>query len=218
MRSLANVFLILAAVLSSAAQAQQDDVGLVNQLSGEVSYQSPGGAAKAHAFMKVRQGDRFTLPSGAQLRLVYFQGGRQEAWSGPASFRAGARQSDVLSGQPSSVTTLPGVVHQKIAQVPELLRVARMGRTGGVAVRGVIRTHRLTPEQETEVAGARAAYAKLRAQSSPDDITPELYLFSALQDYSQFEAMKSVAEEMAKRQPASSEVRELLDWVKSKTQ
>ncbi len=215
MKFLAKHIVILAALLAGAAHAQED-VGLVNQLAGNVSYQSQGSApAKASAFMKVRRGDAFTLAGGAQLRLVYFEGGRQESWSGPASFRAGAQASDAVSGQPASVTTLPGVVHQKIAQMPQLLQVARMGRTGGVAVRGIV-SQRLTPQQQQEVATARSTYARLRADSSADDITPELYLFSTLQEYSQYDAMLPVAQEMAKRQPQSSEVRELLEWVKTK--
>ena len=69
------------------AGAQSSDVGLVNQLSGDVAYTAQGGTqSKAQAFMKVRQGDRFSLPAGAQLRLVYFNGSRQETWKGPASF------------------------------------------------------------------------------------------------------------------------------------
>ena len=47
----------------------------MNQLSGAVTYSSGAcGSAKARPFMKVREGDRFTLPAGAQARIVYFQG------------------------------------------------------------------------------------------------------------------------------------------------
>ena len=56
-------------------------VGLVNQLQGDVFYQGTGSAgAKAAAFMKVRDGDKFSVPDGGVLRIVYFEGGRQETW------------------------------------------------------------------------------------------------------------------------------------------
>lgn len=201
------------------AQAQTADVGLVNLLNGDVSYVSEGAAsAKARPFMKVRQGDRFTLPAGAQLRVVYFQGGRQESWKGPASFRAGAQAGEQGSGANPEVSALPAGVPQKIAQVPELMQIAKLGRSGGVAVRGAGRPPRLTAEQQAEVKSARDTYGKLRAQSSADDITPELYLYSVLQDYLLYDDMKPIVEEMAKRQPSNAEVQELVAWVKSRTQ
>ena len=107
---------------------------------------------------------------------------------------------------------------QRIAQVPELIQIAKLGRSGGVAVRGSGRPPRLTAEQQTEVKNAREIYGKLRSQSTPDDITPELYLYSVLQDFLLYDDMKPVVDEMAKRQPANAEVKELAAWVRSRTQ
>lgn len=218
-RTISTIIGAAAAVLAGAAGAQTADVGLVNMLSGEVSYQSQGAAAsKAQAFMKVRQGDRFNVLNGAQVRIVYFQGGRQETWKGPASFTAGAQSSQPQSGQPSQVATLPSAVPQKIAQVPDLIQIARLGRSGGVAVRGGSKAPRLTAEQQSEVTQAKDTYKKMRVGASADDITPELYLYSVLQDYLLYNDMKPVVEEMAKRQPSNAEVQELVAWVNSKTQ
>lgn len=204
---------------TAAAQAQSVDVGLVNLLSGDVAYASDGAAGgKATPFMKVRQGDRFTVPAGAQVRVVYFQGGRQETWKGPAAFKAGAQAGEASNGKPSDVTTLPSTVPQRIAQVPELIQIAKLGRSGGVAVRGAGRPPKLTAEQQSEVKSAREIYGKLRSQSSADDITPELYLYSVLQDFLLYDDMKPVVDEMTKRQPTNAEVQELAAWVKSRTQ
>ena len=58
--------LVVGVAATSVVQAQGADVGLVNMLNGDVSYVSEGAAAaKVRSFMKVRQGDRFTLPAGA---------------------------------------------------------------------------------------------------------------------------------------------------------
>ena len=65
-----RLFLVLFLV-STCAHAQED-VGLVDLVAGEVLYQ----AGKAKAFMKVREGDRFEVPAGGQLRLIYFAGAR----------------------------------------------------------------------------------------------------------------------------------------------
>ncbi|MEI6303635.1 MAG: hypothetical protein WCR74_19500 [Betaproteobacteria bacterium] len=204
-------------VATGGVQAQSADVGLVNMLSGDVSYASEGAAsAKVQPYMKVRQGDRFSVPAGAAVRVVFFQGGRQETWKGPANFKAGAQQGE--GGTPTEVTVLPSSVPQKIAQIPELIQIAKLGRSGGVAVRGAAKAPRLTTEQQAEVKAAKDTYGKLRNQAGSDDITPELYLYSVLQDYLLYQDMKPVVDEMAKRQPNSVEVQELAAWVKSRTQ
>ena len=211
--------LVVGVAATSVVQAQGADVGLVNMLNGDVSYVSEGAAAsKVRSFMKVRQGDRFTLPAGAQVRVVYFQGGRQETWKGPSAFRAGAQAGEAGSGAAPEVTVLPSSVPQKIAQVPELMQIAKLGRSGGVAVRGTAKAPKLSVEQQAEVKTAKDTYGKLRAQSSADDITPELYLYSVLQDYLLYDDMKPVVEEMAKRQPGNADILELVAWVKSRTQ
>src|SRR5690606_27273011 len=105
-----TALLLLWAPLALAA----GDVALINHLMGDVTYASGGGTVKAKPFMKVRENDRFTLANGAQLRLVYFQGGRQESYTGPAVVVAGASQSTVQSGAPAQVSMLPSGVSQKI--------------------------------------------------------------------------------------------------------
>ena len=147
--------LACAALFAAVNAFAADDVGLVNSMAGDVSYTSAGATSKAKPYMKIREGDRFSVPSGAQLRIVYFQGGRQETYSGPAALTAGKNQSSVQSGGQPQVSTLPSGVPQKIAQTPELVAIAKLGRSGGVAVRGVGGDKRLTPQQQAEVRQAR---------------------------------------------------------------
>ena len=213
---------ILAAALlgvALVAGAQSSDMGLINQLSGDVAYTGQGGAqSKAQAFMKVRQGDRFTLPAGALLRVVYFNGSRQETWKGPSSFKAGTQQSEAVSGQVAEAAQLPSGVAQKIAQVPNLVQIAKLGRSGGIAVRGGGKPARLTSEQQAEVNQAKTTYTQMRQKASAEDITPELYFYSVLQDYLLYEEMKTVTDEMLKRQPSNPEAQELAAYVKSRIQ
>ena len=204
----------LAAFLAVFSAHAAEDVGLINHLAGDVSYTSGGATAKAKPYMKVREGDRFNLRAGAQLRVVYFKGGRQESFSGPASLTAGTEESAVQSGSQPQVTTLPAGVPQKIAQTPELIQIAKLGRSGGVAVRGVEREQRLTPQQQAEVRQARVTYDQLRKTAASDDITPELYLYSVLQDHLLYNDMKQVVSEMQKRQPANPDVAAMVEYVK----
>jgi len=212
--------IVVSAVLiigATAAFAATGDVALVNQLSGNVSYASGKESSKATPFMKVREGDRFTVPSGAQVRIVYLQSGRQESYGGPAAFTAGAQQSMVQSGSQPQISMLPAGVSQKISQTPELIQIARLGRSGGVAVRGTVREARLNPQQQAEVRQAQETYKKLRAQAGADDITPELYLYAVLQDNLLYEDMKPVVEDMARRQPGNADVATLVEYVRVKT-
>ncbi|MSQ55452.1 MAG: hypothetical protein EXR31_08805 [Betaproteobacteria bacterium] len=212
-------FAIAAIALFSSMQAfAQSDVGLVNQLAGDVTYSSGATNAKAQAFMKVREGDKFNVAAGAAVRVVYFQGGRQESYSGPAAFTAGAQQSSVQGGSQPQVTTLPSGVPQKISQTPELIQIAKLGRSGGVAVRGAGADRRLTAQQQAEVRQARDTYQQMRNTAAQDDITPEIYLYSVLQDHLLYNDMKPVVEEMARRQPGNADVAELVAYVKVKTE
>jgi len=153
--------------------AAQEDVGLLDLVTGEVTFQ----AGKAKAYMKVREGDRFEVPAGAQLRLVYFAGGRQERWQGPASLRAGKRESAPLAGKPVQVTVLPASVPQRLARIPELSQNAVFG---GVRVRGQKPPPYAGAESEDSLHEARATYARMRSELPADDLTPELFLFAAL--------------------------------------
>ena len=208
----------LAAIFAAAGAFAADDVGLINQLSGDVSYTSGSSSSKAKAFMKVREGDRFSVPAGAQLRIVYFQGGRQEAYSGPASLTAGTQASQQQSGAQPQVTTLPAGVPQKIAQTPELVQIARLGRSGGVAVRGAQQVQRLSPQAQAEVRQARQTYEQMRKTSAADDIVPELYLYSVLQDHLLYDDMKVLVSDMQKRQPSNPDVAVMAEYVKAKTE
>lgn len=206
--------LAIAALAAAGSAFAAGDVGVINHMVGNVSYTSGGKKAPAAAFMKVREGDRLQLAAGAQLRLVYLAGGRQETYAGPAEFTAGAQSSRVLSGAPPQVSALPAGVPQKIARTPELLAIAKMGRAGGFAVRGGVKAR--TPEQEEELRAARATYKDLRGAAAADDITPELYLYAVLEDQRRYGDMKEVVAEMKRRQPASPDVELMADYVQQK--
>ena len=205
--------LVVAAVVCGPARAQSVDVGLVNLLSGDVEFASPGGAGqKAQAFMRVRDGDRFNVPAGAVVRLVYFESARQERWAGPASFRAGRQQGAIISGAPADVATLPAGVPRRIARVPELLQNAKLG---GIQVRSApARPSPPTADEQKQVAEARVLYQQMRARAAADDIAPELFLYSALSEYSLYSDMQVVVDEMLRRQPANENVAALAAWLK----
>lgn len=193
------------------------DVGVVNMIAGDVSYANEDRTSgKVLTYMRVRQGDRFSLAPGSEIRLVYFQGGRQETWKGPVSFTAGDVQSQAGGGANPSVTQLPTVVPNKMRQVPELLALAKLGE-GGVMVRGLTPKQQASLEQQEDLAKAKQAYQQMRNQLGPDDITPELYMLQVLHEYLLYGEMQPYADELLRKQPNNPDVRDVVAWVKAKS-
>jgi hypothetical protein len=213
-RAWAGALALIAATWIAPCIAQDAaDAGLVNQVAGQARYSAEGAPERpVQAFMKVRPGDRFMLAPGASVRIVFFEGNRQESWTGPAAFRVAPGRSDPLSGQPL-VATLPSAVSLRMAKLPDLIQSARLG---GVTVRGPARRPPPTAEEQAEVSQAHITYKLLRAEASADDITPELYLMSVLQEAGQYEQMTPLLDELAKRKPLNPEVEELVQWVRSR--
>ncbi len=204
-------WLMLALFAAHTVAHAQADVGLVNLVSGNVGFAPAAGAGgTVKAFMKVREGDRFDLPAGTHLRVLYFASARQERWQGPASLRAGSSQSASVSGAPVQVTMLPASVPQRIARVPDLLQNAKLG---GIQVRGAQPARRATDETLREV---RATYETLRKDMPGDDITPELFLYAALSDYQLYDDMGRAVAEMLRKQPGNEDVKTLEAWLKSR--
>ena len=191
------------------------DVGVINHLAGLVTVTNGVNTSRAQAYMNIHVGDQFEVPEGVVVKVAYFQGGRQEWFSGPTSFTIGPLQSVVRRGSSPQVSVLPSGVPQKISQTQDLVQIAKLGTIAGSPS---AREQRLTPQQQAEVRQAREIYTKLRADTPADDITPELYLYSVLQDHLLYGEMKMVVAEMAKRQPGNRDVGVLADYVRLKTE
>lgn len=194
---------------SAFGQAQSPDVGLVNQVAGAATYSNAGSASKAvQVYMRVRQGDRIVLPQGALLQISYFTAGVKETWKGAATFVVTSAGGEVLKGAKPDIAKLPGSVADKLARVPGLIAGTR---AGGVTVRGV--SERPSPEKKRqEVAKAMADYETMRAGTERSDITPELFLFSVLQEYEMYDDLKVVAQDLLRRAPDNRDIVELANW------
>ncbi len=209
------VFGLLALLATLTAFAQGTDVGLISQVKGVVSYSGQGGGAgKVEDYMRVREADRFVLPAGAMLRVIYLQSGRQETWSGPGSLKLGASAGEVLSGKPPQVSQLPPAVPQRIVGAPDMFRQAQMARLGGISVRGgPVRTRTLSADDQAAIAAARVNYQGMRGAQSGDDITAQVYFAAVLGEYMQYEEMAGVVEEMRRLQPGNTDAQALANWV-----
>lgn len=197
-----------------SVHAQQQDVGLVSAVSGDVTYLPSGGAAaKVQAFMRVREGDRIRLPAGAQIKVVFLNSSRQERWLGSAEFQAGKEAGVPIAGKAADVTQLPAGVGQRMTRIPALVHNAKLG---GIQLRGGVQHRPMAGQQDAAVREARRNYDQLRQTLPADDITPELYLYAILSDYALYAEMKVVVADMLKRQPGNEDAMALDHWVTSK--
>jgi len=210
---------------AAGAQSPPVDVGLITKLSGaatywnEVSQKTP---KPVQAFMKIRKGDHLKMASGATLDIVYFEGGRKETWQGPAVIiaeEAGSRAEGATTGQ-AVVALLPSEASQGLRRIPALLDQARLGRSGGMQVRGAGEgpTKTAVPghKGQAEIARAQAVYQRWREQTSPDDVTPELNFLGTLAEYQQYGEMEKVIQNALERQPDNEALKELEQWVRGK--
>lgn len=224
--SLCSAALALAAALlfsawdAPASRAATADVGLVTKLAGEVTYFNEAfqkEPAKAKAFMKIRQGDRLTLAGAAEVRLVYFASAVQETWQGPAVLMVGVDKTQPAAGvgQPR-VQVLTADAAGGVKRLPALLQgqrpvlagqtADRLTHTGQIAVRGAERpegaeTPPLSPQAQTEILSAEAAYQKTVKEAAPDDILPELVLMGVLAEHRRYRRMETILEIAYQKQP-----------------
>lgn len=200
---------------SAQLPAQAADVAVVAQVKGDVGYVSTNQEqGRISPYMRVREGDRVTLGAGAQLRIVFFDTGRSERWMGPASLRATKGTAQALSGKPVEVGKMPTSAPLRIARVPALLQNAKLG---GIQVRGGPPKGSSAADRDRSVREARAAYEEMRQGTAAGDITPELFLYSALSEYALYEEMEPVVQEMLRRQPDSEEAKSFAGWLKTRT-
>ena len=191
--------------LSGPAHSQDAaDVALVNAMQGDISYQSKDGQTrKAQPYMRLRHGDKITLPAAASMRVSYTTANRQESWAGPGVFVATSSGGELLKGNKPEVVQLPAAVPQKLARVNELMNTSRVG---GLVVRSLSGGK---PASNEELMEAMTTYESMRASAPPSDVTPELFLYSVFQEHGMIDDLKVVARQMLMRQPDNPEIQRL---------
>jgi hypothetical protein len=197
--------LLVAATVWAPARAQ--DAGLISALTGSGRVLAADGSAiAAKSFMKLREADRVELSRGSEAHLVFFAPATEERWKGPAILQVTRTGSKALSGAPSAVLKLPEKVTPQLTALPERVQLANLA---GVQVRGVKPPRALTDEDKKALEDARAAYQRMNAELPPDDITPELYLYSVAAGYELRDEMRALVSRMLRKQPKNADVQAL---------
>ena len=136
-----------------------------------------------------------------KLQIIYLQNGRQEFWAGPVTITIGENQSraDDPAATPN-VKTLPSHLVDVLTRSRDVISDLKT-RQGMVRVRSLLTARKIKE--------ATRNYEQMREQAAPDDITPEIYLLTALDELKAFTRMKQPLDEILKRQPNNVEAKQL---------
>jgi hypothetical protein len=213
-----------------AAQAPPSDVALVTMLSGEVSYWNDAekkAPARMQAFMKVRQGDHLKLPGATSLTLLYFASGRQETWRGPVTLRAADTESTAVGAEKSpplpEVKLIPAKATKQIQGAPLPLPGPSISKSGVIQTMGpkcepaAGTPAPLSAEARRNIKEAEKVFQELKKTAAADDVTPELYFLSILNEYKQFPEMAKVVDTMLQKRPGDVALKDLKVWVRSQS-
>ena len=76
------------------------DTVLVTAVQGKIVVDSVGsGKTPLEPFVRLKEGDRLSLPAGSQTKLVYVSRGRQETWQGESTVLVGDNESKLVMGK-----------------------------------------------------------------------------------------------------------------------
>jgi hypothetical protein len=209
-----------AAIFSAHGFARADglppDAGLVTRLVGKATYRNPTRKAPVSLaeWVKLHVGDEIVAGDKTELRVEYFASRRAETWRGPATFKIGERESQLVKGTGPAVEMKDPALIQGRQQVPTLLREAGVGRPGsGVTRSGGDDKPVLSEDEKAQLAAAKSAYKTERKKSAADDLSPELTYLAVLRDFQMWDEMKTFTADARKRFPASSELRTIASWL-----
>ncbi|SBT03994.1 conserved exported hypothetical protein [Candidatus Propionivibrio aalborgensis] len=189
---LGSVLLVLLSMGASAAE-----VALVTAASGNVKLQEGKAAAsELKPFIKVREGDRLLMEGASRLQVVYFEGGRQETWSGRGALEVGNVSSKAIKGtmQPE-IKTLPAILVKQLAKTP--------AQDGNVKT-GMIRMRSMPPYDRLET--VEKNYDEMRKQAVAGDLNPELYLLASYFELREFDKLEALLRQLNEK---ASETQEL---------
>ncbi len=216
------ILVLLPAV--SGTKASASSFGMVTMLTGTAFYGHSGKPAqdRLETFMKLYDGDTVILEKGAVLQLVVFASGRKENWNGPAVLTIDNEEGCVAADpekQPG-ITFMPEVVANEVRRMSHIIDPSKVQKAGASIIRGgevrqedLIEPVEPDTGEKREINLAKNTYQALLKESGPSDITPELFLFSVLADFDQYDEMDQLIEVMKDKQPGNPTISQLTEWL-----
>lgn len=175
------------------------DVALVTGLQGKVTRSVTAGPGTIEAFVKLKQGDVLRLEKGSSIKLVYFEGGRQEIWSGEGRLDIAGTESKGSGLSAPEVKMLPSVLVKQIAKTPSL---DSQGRAGVMRLRAVSGPGALS--------SLEAEYDRMRVELGRNDLNADIFLLAGLLELREFDRVEVILEGIPTRYPNNPDARMLV--------
>jgi hypothetical protein len=179
-----------------------NDVALITGLQGKVTRAAITGPGVVEAFVKLKQGDVLRLEKGSSVKLVYFDGGRQETWGGEGRLEIALTESKA-SGLPApEVKILPAVLVKQIAKTPSL---DSQGRAGVMRLRAIGTP---SPDALTKL---EAEYDRMRIELGRNDLNADIFLLAGLLELRELDRVQVILEGLPGRYPNEPNTKMLVD-------
>lgn len=178
----------------ACAQALAAEVALVMSVQGKVARLGEDAPAPVEAFVKLKEGELLSLENDSRVRMLYFDNGRQESWSGPGRLELALREGKGRGLAAPQVNMLPLVVARQLARTPT---PDSQGRGGAMRLRTL-------PNREA-VAKLQDTYQGLRNRAAAGDLGPQMYLLSGLFELRELEQVEKVLAELQREWPGNPE-------------
>jgi hypothetical protein len=186
--------LFFALVLLGWGPAWAEEVALVMSVQGRVLRQADIVPVPVESFVKLKEGDKLSLEKDARLRVVYFETGRQETWSGPGRLEMMPREGKPSGLAAAEVKLLPLVIARQLARTPTL---DGQGRGGVTRLRSI--------SSQDAMSKLEDSYHELRKQAAPGDLGPEAYLLSGLFEMRELDRVERVLGDLQQDGPKTAE-------------
>lgn len=182
----------VALVVLLCGGAWAGEAALVMSVQGRVTRLGESAPLPVEAFVKLKDGERIELAGDSRLQLVYFDGGRQERWTGPGRFEVMVREGKALDLKAAEAKRLPEAIARQLARTP-----APDGSSAAVRTRALP-----TPDA---MAKLDQTYRSLRQQADSDDLGPEMYLLAGLLEMRELDRVDAVLADLQQGRPKNPE-------------
>jgi hypothetical protein len=186
------------------ASEQQLAEIFITYANGAITYQDSDGQQKPlQSFAKIFSNTAIILPENSSLQIVYLESGKQESWQGPARFITGIGSSrDSESSTAPEIKDLPPFMLSVLQKSPDVISDIKT-RQGMIRVRSLAKARKIK--------FAEQQYQRMLAETVANDITPEIYLITTLDELRVYNRMVKPLETMINKQPDNQQARELYD-------
>ena len=199
-------FFFLVSLPLFATEGAQDS--FITNLNGSAYYATENNdRAELLSFIKIPENAEVYLEENSNLQIVYLSSGIQETWSGPITFTTGDKASLYeQSSPPDNTKTLPPFMLNVLLQSPEVISSIKT-RQGMIRVRSLLTARKVKEAEEN--------YLQMLEQVDENDITPEIYLITTLDNLRVYNRMTKPLEEMIRKQPNNLQAKELYEQFNS---